>query len=203
MAEPADQSPHKPDKWPPFDGPMPRPPRTRTEIYSVFGDPGTVAAPNKKWAKEKLVTVRDLPGVPSKWYFTCHRLVEPYLREGLRRAGLSSAYKIERAASFYLRHIRFDASRPLSLHSWGIAVDIDEHRNGIRTFARGQCPEPWSPEWMRLWPGGFDRGFVEALESVGFTWGAVWGKCGDDFAKRASEVSFCDPMHFEFRSSGQ
>ena len=36
-----------------------------------------------------------------------------------------------------------------------------------------------------LWPDGLPRAFVEAFESVGFSWGGRW-------------KGYCDPMHFSF-----
>ena len=98
-----------------------------------------------------------------------------------------------------LRHIRHDSANPLSLHSWGVAIDIDPARNKARTVLRGRAPVPWSDEWMDAWPSGVDKDFVTAMESVGFTWGGVWGKLGGDFAERAARASFLDPMHFELR----
>lgn len=163
-----------------FVGPLETIPRNRAEVYKTFGNPGTGKA-DKKWVKENIVTVRDLPGVPHKWYVQLHRLAEPYVREALRRAREVSNYEIERFAGFVFRHQRHDASRPLSYHSWGIAVDINPAQNGARAVP---SPMPWTREWKEIWPNGVDKMFVEAFESVGFSWGGRW-------------QSFRDPMHFE------
>ena len=181
------------------DGPLERLPRTRREVYVLFGNPGVARRPIRAWRRQNIVTVRDLPGVPRRWHFRVHVLAEPYVREGLRRAAEDSVYVIERAACWVHRHIRHDPSRPLSLHSWGIAVDFDPQDNGPQKFARGEGPVPWSSEWRRIWPRGVDRAFVQAMESVGFTWGGVWGARGDDFADRARAASYFDPMQFELR----
>lgn len=178
-----------PAKWPPFDGPLTVSPQNRTDVYRIFGDPG-VGAVDGAWERANILTSRDMPGVPSKFYFQCHKLVEPYMREGLRRARLAAPdYVIARAASFVFRHMRHDPSMPLSYHAWGIAIDIDADRNFAKTFKPASAtPEPWSPAWMAIWPKGLPRAFVEAMESVGFRWGGRW-------------KGFCDPMHFEWLKS--
>lgn len=188
----ADRGAAPPAKWPAFDGPLERVPQNRTEVYKIFGNPGTGAV-DGAWEKTNILTTRDMPGIPSKWYFQCHRLVEPYMREGLRRARLAAPdYTIARAASFVFRHQRHDPSRPLSYHSWGIAIDIDADINFAKQFASAAAvPKPWSPEWLQIWPGGVTQPFVEAMESVGFFWGGHWGKGG----------GFCDPQHWEFVGS--
>lgn len=177
----------------------PGPPLLR-DIVKVFGNPGTKQRPNKAWRKANIITVRDLPGVPSKWFFKCHTLIEPALREGLRRAEERSKYKIERAGCFVLRHIRHNPSNPLSLHSWGVAIDIDAKYNRARKFRKGSGPVPFTPAWRALWPYGVDKQFVEAMESAGFRWGGVWGKRGDDFEERSKRCKYFDPMHFEYIS---
>jgi len=183
-----DRAAAPPKKWPTFDGPLVAVPKDRKEVYKVFGDPG-VGAVDGAWEKANILTTRDLPGIPSKWYFQCHKLVEPYMREGLRRAALASpAYKIIRAASFVFRHQRHDPSRPLSYHAWGIAIDIDSDLNFSKSFTAGKAPKPWSPEWHKIWPKGIPQPFVEAMESVGFKWGGRW-------------PTFVDPMHWEWVGS--
>jgi hypothetical protein len=183
-----DNSQPPPPKWPPFDGPLARFPKTRREVYDMFGDPGSSAV-DGVWEKASIVTVRNMPGVPAKWYFEIHKLAEPYAREGLRRAQLAAAlYKIARAASFVFRHQRHDPKMPLSYHSWGIAIDIDSDLNYSKTFGAGKTPEPWGPEWMKLWPKGLPKAFVEAMESVGWKWGGRW-------------KGYVDPMHFELVGS--
>lgn len=168
---------------PDFDGPLDRIPRNRAEVIEMFGVPGRGKA-DPAWERANIITVRDLPGVPPRWHFQTHRLVEPYIREGLRRAAIAAPeYRIERAASRVFRHIRHDKDAPLSMHSWGIAFDVDPSLNGGKTLSKRA--EPWGPEWMTLWPKGLPRAFVEAIESVGFQWGGRW-------------FPYCDPMHMEF-----
>lgn len=175
-----------PSKWPPFDGILARVPANMKEVYATYGNPGSkVVDPN--WQAQNIITVRDLPGIPEKFYFACHRIVEPYMREGLRRARIAAPeYKIERAASFVFRHQRHDERRPLSYHAWGIAIDINSDDNFSKTFENADITiAPWSPTWQKIWPKGIPQLFVEAMESVGFAWGGRW------------KGGFVDPMHFE------
>lgn len=171
--------------WQPWDGPLQSQPTTRAAAYAMFGDPG-VGTADPAWEKANIVTVRDLPGVPPKWHFQIHRKVEPYAREGLRRAKIASpGYAITRAGGYVFRHQRHDPSRPLSWHALGIAMDIDAELNFAKSFAAGATPEPWSEAWMKIWPKGLPRPFVEAMESCGWHWGGRW-------------KGFVDAMHFEW-----
>lgn len=182
--------------WKPFDGPLDALPRNRKEVYKIFGNPGAVKL-ERKWKRKNIVTVRDLPGVPRKWHVSLHRLAEPYVREALRRAALVSDYRIDRFGAFVFRRIQRDPSKPLSMHSWGIAFDIDSRRNFSRTFKRGRGPVAWSPEYMRIWPDGLDRAFIEAVQSVGFAWGSDWDEDGV-----STDHTYYDPMHCELVQRG-
>jgi hypothetical protein len=154
--------------------------------------------PDKRWVRENIITVRDLPGVPRKWYVKVHRLAEPYVREALRRAMVvAPEYKLERFGCWVFRHIRHDPARPLSMHSWGIALDQNPATNFARTFKRGTAPAAWSDEYNAIWPDGVPRAWVEVVQSVGFAWGSDW-----DEDSVSTDHTYLDSMHFELVQRG-
>ncbi|MBT8453023.1 MAG: M15 family metallopeptidase [Deltaproteobacteria bacterium] len=171
--------------WDPWDGPMEEQPRNRAGVYQIFGTPGDASS---AWAKQHIVESHGsqaFPGVPPKWYVKIHREVEPYAREGLRRANLSSPYRIDRCGGYVYRRVQYDEANPLSYHASGIALDFDSNRNYAKRFPEGDGPQPWSPKWMKIWPHGIDEPFVRAMSSCGWSWGGWWRY-------------FVDPMHFEW-----
>ena len=133
-----------------------------------------------------------MPGV-ERYYFQCHRLCEPDMRLALESVVLKCPGYVKTAGSFVFRRMRHDtieraaaehrAPMPLSVHSWGAALDLNASDNFSHTF-HGHTPEPWSSEWNRIWPRGVTRDIVAIFESIGFRWGGRW-------------KGFVDPMHFE------
>lgn len=187
-------------KWPPFLDPLlPVLPASRDELLHMLGNPASLndpEAPSKEWVKRNIVERRDMPGIPHKWYFQCHRLAEARFREGLRRAQVvCPEYVITRAASFNFRHMQHNPKLPLSDHSWGAAIDINPEQNkAVRFKKRSDVPEFFSKEWLKIWPAGFPRAFVDAMLSVGLTWGGDWDRDWDH-----KDQSFIDPMHWQLR----
>lgn len=167
-----------------FDGPLRRLPATRAEVYRVFGNPGTVAV-DRAWEQANMVSVRGLPG---RWNRSAgklytHRLAEPYLREALRRCTLLGCLdELVTIGCWNFRHQRHQPERPLSYHSWGIALDINARTNpGLYMRV---APPPWSDEWRAIYPDSLSAGVVLAFESTGWSWGGRWS-------------GYCDPMHME------
>lgn len=186
--------------WLPWDGPLAIQPKNYEEAIKFFGMPETSKGSDvldKKWFKANIVErqgKKALPGVPPKWYFKMHRVVEPYMREGLRRARLSCPqYTIDRIGGFVFRHIRHDPRRRLSTHALGCAFDVNSRDNRAVQFKRGKAPKAWSPEYMKIWPNGVPQAFVQAMSSVGFAWGSDWDEDG-----KTEDHTFLDPMHFEW-----
>lgn len=173
--------------WPDFDGGLDEIPVGRRGLVATFGDldetigeDGSIKV-SRAWERASMRVARDLPGYKRPLYV--HRLAEPYLREALRRALWAAPdWEPDRIGCFNPRRQRHSSTMPLSLHSWGVAVDIDSLENPGRNV--GEPVEPWSPRWMRLWPLGLPRLVVEAFESVGWEWGGRWS-------------SYVDPMHFQ------
>lgn len=168
----------------PFVGPIEELPHTRAEVYRVFGNPGTNKV-DARWERANMVKALNLSG---GWNngggrLYVHRLAEPYLREALRRAALlSSLDYIQNLGCFSFRHQRHDPSRPLSYHSWGIAVDINPTTNA-GWYVKAP-PEPFTPAWFEKYPRGVPADLVRAFESCGWRWGGRW-------------KGYVDPMHFE------
>jgi hypothetical protein len=178
--------------WAPWDGPLAKQPANRTEVYAMFGTPGDEKS---EWARQNIIEVQGVkawPGVPGKWYVKIHKDVEPYAREGLRRAAASSPYVIERCGGYVYRFAQFNPKFGLSYHASGLALDFDDNRNGARRIAPKDLPKPWSPEWMKIWPKGVDEQFVLAMASCGWHWGGYWNLPGRD------GLVFVDNMHFDW-----
>jgi hypothetical protein len=173
--------------WDAFQGPLDHLPRTRSDVYKIFGNPSNGTKVDKKWVKENIRTFRKemaLPGVPPHRYIKIHKLAEPYMREALWRATEACPdYEITKFACFNYRLMR--KSNRLSYHSWGIAMDINPDENPAIRYKRPEDkPIPFGDEWHVIRPNAMPKKFVDAIKSVGFAWGGDWR-------------TFADDMHFE------
>jgi hypothetical protein len=112
--------------------------------------------PDPAWVAEYIRTEE----VPILGTVTCNKGMLPQLRGALTeivRMGLSSAINPdEYAGCYYPRYIARDPSNGLSLHSWGIAVDLNVPGN------------------LRGTVGEIDRGVVAIFKRWGFAWGGDW-----------------------------
>jgi hypothetical protein len=122
--------------------------------YTDNGD-GTIT-PEASWVHEYIRTET----VPILGQVTCNKGMLPQLRGALTeivQMGLTkSIHPDEYAGCYYPRYIGRDASNGLSLHSWGIAVDLNVPGN-----QRGTA-------------GEMDRRVVAIFKKWGFAWGGDW-----------------------------
>jgi hypothetical protein len=131
------------------------------EIKARFGE-FAVALPygsdwiriEPRWLEGNVVT----RAVPILGAVTCNRRLFAPLRRALRtlqRRGLSNVVdRTDYAGCFAPR--RIPGSGSLSLHAWGLAIDINAAAN------------------PRLGDSRQDRRLVRAMEDAGFTWGGRW-----------------------------
>jgi hypothetical protein len=120
--------------------------------YRYFAD-GTIA-PDAAWVRENIVTTT----VPIMGRVTCHRLMVPQLRGALQEvqdAGLGHLLRTYDGC-YVPRFIARNPDNSISLHTWGIAIDMDAATNyrGIR--------------------GTMDIRIVEIFKRWGFHWGGDW-----------------------------
>ena len=122
--------------------------------YRYYPD-GTIE-PDAAWVRRNIRTAR----VPIIGRVTCHRLMIPQLRGALAEIearGLASTIKPGEYAGCYVpRFIERNPARPISLHTWGIAADLNVPGN------------------LRGTQGEFDRRAVAIFKKWGFRWGGDW-----------------------------
>ena len=122
--------------------------------YRYFAD-GTVR-PEPSWVR---ANIRTEP-VPILGDVTCHRVMLPQLRAALTEivhSGLSGEIDPADYGGCYVpRFIGYDPSQGLSMHTWGIAVDLNVSGN------------------MRGRVGEIDRRVVRIFKKWGFAWGGDW-----------------------------
>jgi len=122
--------------------------------YRYFGD-GSIQ-PDAAWVSANITTET----VPILGDVNGHRVMLPQLRGALQEVvdrGLADEIHPEEYAGCYVpRFIGRDPSNGLSLHSWGIAVDLNVPGN------------------LRGTVGEIDRTVVAIFKKWGFAWGGDW-----------------------------
>jgi D-alanyl-D-alanine carboxypeptidase-like protein len=124
----------------------------------VINSDGTIAQ-DAAWVRANIVGAR----VPILGSVRCHRLIIPQLTAALseiERAGLAGAIDLadfHRSGGCYVARTQlWDPARPLSMHAWGLALDINVAPNGY-----GATPHQ-------------DPRLVATFERWGFRWGGRW-----------------------------
>ena len=123
---------------------------TSAQALKKYGDPN----------KQLALTLWDVPGhleigvIPKRIY--CNRdLIQPLAQafQNLMTTGRVAELKTWDGC-FNIRKKRGLSS--MSLHSWGIAIDVNAFENGLN-----QTPK-------------LSAGFVKCFTDAGFTWGGTW-----------------------------
>ena len=124
--------------------------------FVANGD-GTISQ-EREWVTRHITSRR----VPLLGQVTCHRAMLPQLEAALaeiRDSGLAELIKPGQYGGCYVpRFIERDGSRPLSMHAWGLAVDINVADNPA-----GARPK-------------MDPRVVAIFEKWGFRWGGRWSR---------------------------
>jgi hypothetical protein len=109
-------------------------PESLAETESIFGHftfaerPGALIAPDKDWVLRLIVGIR-LPIVNQR--IECHDLMQkPLLNVFTEIRASNLGHEVRSCEGCYWpRHKMHDPRRELSLHSWGIAIDINARTN--------------------------------------------------------------------------
>ena len=121
----------------------------------IGNEDGTIRQ-DSGWVRRNIVG----RNVPILGFVRCHKLIFPQLEAALteiQNSGLASAIKPGQFGGCYFpRFIERDGSRPLSMHAWGLALDINTLEN-----PKGQRPR-------------MDPEIVAIFEKWGFRWGGRW-----------------------------
>lgn len=121
----------------------------------VANEDGTISQ-DRAWVSRHITT----RSVPLLGEVTCHRVMLPQLEGALteiRDSGVAGSIKAGQYGGCYSpRFIASDAAKPLSMHAWGLAVDINV----------GDNPPGARPK--------MDPQVVAIFEKWGFRWGGRW-----------------------------
>jgi D-alanyl-D-alanine carboxypeptidase-like protein len=143
--------------------------RVGTFTYTPHPD-GTVT-PDAGWVRSYIRTEQ----VPILGPVTCNKGMIPQLRAALSEVvdrGLADKiHPGEYAGCYYPRYIANDPAKGLSLHSWGIAVDLNVPGNQRGTV------------------GEMDRQVVAIFKKWGFAWGGDWNYTDPMHFEMASVVN--------------
>jgi hypothetical protein len=124
--------------------------------FSYTPHPDGTVTPQASWVRSYIRTEQ----VPILGSVTCNKGMLPQLRAALaevvQRGLADKVHPGEYAGCYYPRYIAHDPAKGLSLHSWGIAVDLNTPGNQRGTV------------------GEMDRQVVSIFKRWGFAWGGDW-----------------------------
>jgi len=139
------------------------------DVRAFFGKPGTRQAKCKcpypmrlAWKKPIVVNA-----------FSCHELVASHMEEAL--VGALEHYGADGIRELGLDLFggclnvrRMQGGRAWSMHSWGIAIDMDPARNRLRWGAgKAEMSKPIYNKWFDLWE---EQGFVSLGRARNYDW---------------------------------
>lgn len=159
-------------------------PRNRAEVEAIFGDIERYLMPggylSEAWEREKITNWRFPAPIPILWLpgkqfatsIRCHRLAVPHFEMAFTRIHRGGHWPLIKSYGGGFNFRRIDDSDDLSLHAYGIAVDLNERTN--RQGTKGDMPDE----------------IIRAFEDAGFYHG------------RRFKGRRTDPMHFQLSTGG-
>lgn len=132
---------------------------------------GNVALTNS-FVQDNIVTLHNVAGTGCA--LQLHHKIVPLFLECFKEAVVQcSNYRVRMLGGFCPRHVRNDASLPLSTHAYGAAFDINWDTNQMTSRKMGLVTD-------------LPNRFIQAFTTKGWIWGGDWK--GDTL----------DAMHFQW-----
>lgn len=151
---------------------IPKPPKNNQELLKFINGPikykdlenGFVEILGG-WKEENIVEIELPIKINEKyWKIECNKNLVTTLNllfSAYVLGGREKTYPITQLSCFVPRHKMSNPKRSLSLHSYGIAVDINWKHNKVGTA------------------GNIPKGVVDIFKGFGFTWGGEWKTAKD------------------------
>lgn len=147
-------------------------------LRAVYGDFSYKEAKNgaitidPEWAAQNIRRVKLFDG-KARWM---HDLIADEFAALYKAACSASGYTPHSVQTYVPRHTLWNPDKPLSTHSWGIAVDFDPQWNRMG----GTDARTHGPSMLRKHPE-----FVQIFEAAGWEWGGNWRIKDDMHFQRA------------------
>lgn len=150
----------------------------QAHVRAVYGDfpykeakNGAIAI-DPEWARQNITSVK-LHDNKVRWL---HKLVAAEFKALYEKAVKESGYHPVSVQTYVPRHTLWNPAKPLSMHSWGIAIDFDPSHNRMG----GTDVDTHGPSKLRKHPR-----FVEVFTDAGWEWGGSWRMKDDMHFQRA------------------